>query len=78
MAFTLIARPEAELDIGEQYLAYESKRVGLGHDFVLCVEEALDKLRRPPILRSNNVTLGKVDYIPHMFAYIRPETMPEG
>ena len=41
MPFTLTIRLEAELDIDEQYLAYESKRVGLGHDFVLCVEEAL-------------------------------------
>lgn len=30
------------------------------------------------ILRSENVALGKADYIPHMFQYIRPETMPKG
>ena len=30
------------------------------------------------ILRSGNVELGKADYIPHMFAYLRPETMPKG
>lgn len=30
------------------------------------------------ILRSEGVPLGKVDYIPHMFPYIRPETMPAG
>ncbi len=28
------------------------------------------------ILRSEGVTLGKVDYVPHMFAYLRPDTMP--
>lgn len=28
------------------------------------------------ILRSKGVTLGKVDYVPHMFAYLRPETWP--
>lgn len=28
------------------------------------------------ILRSEGVTLGKVDYVPYMFKYIRPGTMP--
>jgi hypothetical protein len=30
------------------------------------------------ILRSARVDLGKADYVPHMFAYLRPETMPKG
>ena len=30
------------------------------------------------ILRSEGVDLGKVDYVPHMFAYLRPGTMPAG
>ncbi|MEO0439914.1 MAG: DUF1993 domain-containing protein [Pseudomonadota bacterium] len=30
------------------------------------------------ILRAGNVELGKADYVPHMFAYLRPETMPKG
>lgn len=30
MAYTLTVRPEAELDIDEQYVTYESKRAGLG------------------------------------------------
>jgi toxin ParE1/3/4 len=50
MTYTLTIRREAELDIDEQYTAYESKRVGLGHDFLLCVEEALDKLLRNPLI----------------------------
>lgn len=28
------------------------------------------------ILRQAGVPLGKVDYVPHMFAYIRPGTAP--
>lgn len=28
------------------------------------------------ILRSQGVPLGKVDYVPHMFPYLRPGTMP--
>lgn len=30
------------------------------------------------ILRSKKVELGKADYIPHMFAYLRTDTMPQG
>lgn len=30
------------------------------------------------ILRSEGVALGKVDYIPHMFPFIRPGTIPKG
>lgn len=29
------------------------------------------------ILRSQKIELGKADYVPHMFAYLRPETMPQ-
>ncbi|WP_368047598.1 type II toxin-antitoxin system RelE/ParE family toxin [Pseudohongiella sp.] len=50
MTYTLTVRREAEFDIDEQYTAYEDKRVGLGHDFVLCIEEALDKLLRNPLI----------------------------
>ncbi len=30
------------------------------------------------ILRSEGVALGKADYVPHMFQYLRPDTMPTG
>ncbi len=30
------------------------------------------------ILRSQGVTLGKADFVPHMFGYARPGTVPEG
>lgn len=30
------------------------------------------------ILRNQGVGLGKADYVPHMFAYLRPGTMPQG
>ncbi|NEU13354.1 DUF1993 domain-containing protein [Methylobacterium sp. BTF04] len=29
------------------------------------------------ILRSHHVVLGKADYVPHMFAYLRPGTLPQ-
>ncbi|MBU4270394.1 MAG: type II toxin-antitoxin system RelE/ParE family toxin [Planctomycetes bacterium] len=39
-------RPEAEADLNEIYWWYERRREGLGADFLLCFEEALEKTRR--------------------------------
>ncbi len=50
MSYTLSIRKEAEFDIGEQFDYYDEKREGLGHDFLLCIEEALDKLQRNPLV----------------------------
>ena len=30
------------------------------------------------ILRNRGIDLGKADYVAHMFAYLRPETAPQG
>ena len=50
MNYALTLRKEAEFDIDEHFSLYEEKRDGLGHDFLLCVEEALDKLQRNPVI----------------------------
>ena len=44
----IIIRSEAEADIQDAFLWYERQRNGLGNDFLLCVEEALSKIRRTP------------------------------
>ena len=49
MTYTLTLRKDAELDIEEQFKYYEDVREGLGHDFLLCVEETLDKIQRNPL-----------------------------
>lgn len=41
-------RPEAEIEIEEAYHWYEEQRDGLGSDFLLCVEEGLEKIRKTP------------------------------
>lgn len=50
MKYKLTLRKEAEFDIEEQFEFFEEKRVGLGHDFLLCVEESLDKLQKNPLI----------------------------
>lgn len=44
MTLPLIIRPEAEEDLTESYNWYERQRPGLGDDFLLRVEAALDSI----------------------------------
>ena len=48
MSLPLIVNPEAETDLAEAWTWYEGRRAGLGDDFLLCVEEAFDGIRRSP------------------------------
>lgn len=48
MNLPLIITPEAEADLGDAKRWYDRQREGLGGEFVLCVEEALDRIRRIP------------------------------
>lgn len=48
----VIIRPEAESDIEDAYLWYESQRKGLGESFLLCIEEALSRASRNPTICS--------------------------
>jgi plasmid stabilization system protein ParE len=48
MSLPLIITPEAEEDLSEARAWYERKREGLGEEFVLSVEAALDHIRRVP------------------------------
>ena len=48
--YELSIRKEAELDIEGQFRYYERVRVGLGHDYLLCIEEAIVKIQRHPLI----------------------------
>lgn len=48
MNYFLTVRKEAELDINAAFEYYENQRLGLGHDFLLCIEEGLSKIERNP------------------------------
>jgi hypothetical protein len=49
MKYSLTIRKEAESDINIAFEYYENQRVGLGYDFLLCIEEALSKIERNPL-----------------------------
>jgi toxin ParE1/3/4 len=48
MDLPLIITPEAEEDLADAKRWYDRQRRGLGQDFLLCVEEALERIRRIP------------------------------
>jgi toxin ParE1/3/4 len=49
MSLPLVVTAEAEDDIASARQWYEDQREGLGDEFVLCIEEALERIRRPPL-----------------------------
>lgn len=50
MNYSLTVRNEAEFDIKSVFEYYENRRLGLGHDFLLCIEDGLSKIERNPLL----------------------------
>ena len=50
MAARAIVAPEAELDIAEAYVWYESRRIGLGEEFLGSVDAALERICRQPMI----------------------------
>jgi plasmid stabilization system protein ParE len=48
MAVELVIAPEAELDLAEAYVWYESRRAGLGEEFMSSVDACLESIRRRP------------------------------
>ncbi|MGA3239371.1 MAG: type II toxin-antitoxin system RelE/ParE family toxin [Bryobacteraceae bacterium] len=50
MAAELVVAPEAELDITEAYVWYESRRVGLGEEYLSAVDASMERIRRQPAI----------------------------
>lgn len=52
MAADLVVAPEAEQDIAEAYGWYEGQRVGLGEEFLGCVDACIEASRRSPEMHA--------------------------
>ena len=48
MAAELMVAPEAEHDVAEAYDWYEGQRVGLGEEFLRCVDACIQSILRNP------------------------------
>jgi plasmid stabilization system protein ParE len=44
----IVVAPEAELDLSQAYFWYESRRAGLGEDFLSSVEASIERILRQP------------------------------
>ncbi len=47
---SLVLLPEAKTDIEEAYLWYEDQSLGLGMEFLRCIEAALTSVQRNPMI----------------------------
>lgn len=48
MKYSVIVRPEAEIDLKEIFSWYEDNRIGLGYDFLLQVDAGINFIQRNP------------------------------
>src|SRR5579871_2047794 len=52
MAAELVVAPEAELDIAQAFAWYESRRPGLGEEFLSSVDASIERIRREPEMHA--------------------------
>ena len=52
MTATLVVAPEAEQDLTEAWRWYEDRRIGLGEEFLSCVDACIETLRRDPEIHT--------------------------
>lgn len=52
MAAEVVFAPEAEQDLAEACAWYEDRRIGLGEEFLSCVEACLEVIRRTPEIHA--------------------------
>ena len=82
MAAELLIAPEAEQDIEEAYAWYEDRRVGLGEEFLSCVDACIEAIRRASEMHAavhENYRRGLVRRFPYAIFYEDTEgtvTMP--
>lgn len=72
MNYKLSITSEAEEDVKEAYLWYESKRKGLGHDFLLQIDAKLRLIERDPLIfaeQYKNVRCCLTNRFPYKILY---------
>jgi plasmid stabilization system protein ParE len=50
MGVRLVFAPDAELDISEAYIWYETHRLGLGEEFLSSLDACVERIRRQPLI----------------------------
>lgn len=76
MANNLSIAPRAEADLKEAFQWYEARSVGLGHEFLRCVEARLNLIARLPQIfrrRGSIHRLAKIDRFPYAIYFVWEE-----
>ena len=76
MSCRLIVSARAETDLREAFIWYEQRTVGLGHDFLRCVEAKLELIAQSPQLfhqRSGPHRLAATARFPYAIYFIWDE-----
>jgi toxin ParE1/3/4 len=68
VAYQLFVRSEAEADLADTYRFYQECRLGLGDDFMLCAEEAVERVLKNPF-QYPDVHMGVRRSLVHRFPY---------
>jgi plasmid stabilization system protein ParE len=72
MAAKLITAPESETDLAEAYNWYEGRRIGLGEEFLGCVDACIEAILRTPEMYTpvhENYRRGLVRRFPYAVFY---------
>ena len=72
MAAKLIVAPEVEQDVAEANAWYEGRRIGLGEEFLSCVDACIEAIRRTPemyVTVHENYRRGLVRRFPYAIFY---------
>lgn len=77
MTRELVIRPEAEAELNEGFVWYENRLPGLGSEFLLCVDAALNTILRNPEMYPSllrDVRQALVRRFPYTIFYVVEET----
>jgi len=71
MEFDVVIKTDAELEILEAVVWYDSKRPGLGNELILCLESGLEILKRNPYfeIRHNQNRILNIKRFPYQVVY---------
>ena len=73
----LIIRPEAEFDISEAYSWYNDRLLGLGSEFINCIDDAINSIMTNPesyTIVYKNIRRSLIRRFPYAIYYIYEES----
>jgi len=71
--YQLLISDESRLDILDAFAWYESRRLGLGKDFELCIEAGFNRIQCDPLLfqkKYKNLHIYFIDRFPYGIHYL--------